>query len=50
MTILRSGTTKNYSDNWSAAFGAKRKKPKAAASAQKKSKPTKKATKKSKKK
>ncbi|MGI9497338.1 MAG: hypothetical protein ACR2NK_14875 [Mariniblastus sp.] len=26
MTILRSGTTKKYSDNWSSAFGEKKKK------------------------
>ena len=26
MTILRSGTTKKYSDNWSNAFGEKKKK------------------------
>jgi hypothetical protein len=26
MTILRSGTTKKYSDNWGAAFGEKKKK------------------------
>lgn len=25
MTILRSGTTKKYSDNWAAAFGEKKK-------------------------
>ncbi|MCP4099069.1 MAG: hypothetical protein P8L78_17100 [Mariniblastus sp.] len=38
MTILRSGTTKKYSDNWGAAFGAKKKskaKPKAAAKSKK---------------
>jgi hypothetical protein len=38
MTILRSGTTKKYSDNWGAAFGDKKKskaKPKAAAKSKK---------------
>ena len=47
MTILRSGTTKQYSDNWGAAFGKKAGKSKAGKSkanavAVKKSKPAKK--------
>lgn len=38
MTILRSGTTKKYSENWGAAFGEKKKKtskPKASAKSKK---------------
>ena len=31
MTILRSGTSKKYSENWGAAFGEKKKKAKPAA-------------------
>ena len=46
MTILRSGTSKKYSDNWSSAFGAKTKKNKKPATAKKKAKTVKKATKK----
>jgi len=40
MTILRSGTTKKYSDNWAAAFGGTKKKStkKSGAKASKKSK------------
>lgn len=50
MTILRSGTSKKYSENWGSAFGGKTRKTKTAATAKKKSKATKKVTKKSKKK
>ena len=38
MTILRSGTTKNYSENWGKAFGEKTRKPKSTPTAKKKSK------------
>ncbi len=50
MTILRSGTTKKYSDNWSAAFGEKPKKAKATPSGKSKSRSSGKTTKKPKKK
>ena len=48
MTILRSGTTQKYSENWGAAFGEKKKKskPKATAKRKTKSKPKKAAKKK----
>lgn len=36
MTILRSGTSKKYSDNWGAAFGEKKSKAKPKATAKKK--------------
>ncbi len=50
MTILRSGSTEKYSNNWGSAFG-KKKSTKAKPSAKKKSKPAKKkAAKKAKKK
>jgi hypothetical protein len=42
MTILRSGTTKKYSENWSAAFGGTKKKSTAKPAAKKKAKPAKK--------
>ena len=46
MTILRSGTTKKYSDNWSTAFGTTAKKSKPKATDKKQSEPSKKTTKK----
>lgn len=42
MTILRSGSTKKYSDNWATAFGGTKKKAKKKNAVKKKAKPAKK--------